>query len=451
MNEKVARQYVAVIGAGPSGLFAARELVGKGFGVALLNRDIKPGGLAEYGIYPTKTRMKEGLRNQFRQILALEDLAYFGNVLVGTNGDLSLDALRDMGFHALLVAVGAQSAKRLGIPGEDLTGVYHAKDVVYHYNVLPPFSETTYQIGKRVAVIGAGNVMMDITHWLIEEQNVERVIAVARRGPGEVKFDRKELEGLVGYIDLEDLDQELERVEPIMREVLQDPNDFRTMIADTLKKAGPVNRDACFSLRFLSSPARILEGERGQVAGLQVEKNILALGDDGECRAKGTGEFERIDVDTVIFAIGDIVDGALGLPLERGEFVKSTNPRFPLEGISYESFDPITGQEIPDLFLTGWARRPSVGLVGVARKDAINAVQAATQYLQTVPSTTEPVIDRLRDALSKVGHPVVEKHDLMRLQALEQEKARAMGLPEYKFNTNQAMLEVLGLVSSRET
>ena len=109
--------------------------------------------------------------------------------------------LRNAGFQALLVTVGAQSTKRLGIPGEDLTGVYHAKDIVYHYNLLPPFSESTYQIGKRVAVVGVGNVMMDITRWLIEDQGVEEVIAVARRGPAEVKFDRKELESVVGYLD----------------------------------------------------------------------------------------------------------------------------------------------------------------------------------------------------------------------------------------------------------
>jgi ferredoxin--NADP+ reductase len=286
---------------------------------------------------------------------------------------------------------------------------------------------------------------------LIEEQNVDRVIAVARRGPGEVKFDRKELEGLVGYLDRDDLEQELERVDPIMREVLQDPNDFRALIAEAQKKAGPVIRDTCFSLRFLSSPVRIMENEWGGVAGLQVEKNRLALGDDGECRAKGTGQLEVIDVDTVIFAIGDIVDGALGLPLERGEFVKNPNPRFPMEGVSYEAFNPQTGAEIPDLFLTGWARRPSVGLVGVARKDAVNAVQAVTQYLQTVPPTTEPVLERLREALVRTGHPIVEKRDLLRLDALEQEKARELGLPYYKFNTNQEMLAVLGLVSSRET
>jgi ferredoxin/flavodoxin---NADP+ reductase len=88
---------VAIIGAGPAGLFAARELAEKGIRVALFNRDIKPGGLAEYGIYPEKLRMKEGLRKQFRTILANENIAYFRNIFIGKEGDISLDQLRANG------------------------------------------------------------------------------------------------------------------------------------------------------------------------------------------------------------------------------------------------------------------------------------------------------------------------------------------------------------------
>jgi ferredoxin--NADP+ reductase len=135
-----AQYYVAVVGAGPAGLFAARELTQQGVGVVLFNRDLKPGGLAEYGIYPDKHKMKEGLRNQFRQILALENLHYFGNVLIAENGDLSRTDLRQLGFQATLVTTGAQGTKWLGLPGEHLRGVFHAKDIVYHYNLLPPYS-----------------------------------------------------------------------------------------------------------------------------------------------------------------------------------------------------------------------------------------------------------------------------------------------------------------------
>src|SRR5512139_283802 len=113
----------------------------------MFNRDIKPGGLAEYGIYPNKHTMKSGLRKQFRQVLDLPNIDYYGNVTIGEHGDLSLDDLRALGFQAILTTAGAQGTKWLGLPGEDLDGVYHAKDLVYHYNRLPPFSEWQFRIG----------------------------------------------------------------------------------------------------------------------------------------------------------------------------------------------------------------------------------------------------------------------------------------------------------------
>ncbi|MCX6066397.1 MAG: FAD-dependent oxidoreductase [Chloroflexi bacterium] len=141
--------YVAVIGAGPAGMFAARELARNGASVVIFNRDIKPGGLAEYGIYPDKYAMKEGLRTQFRQILATPGLTYFGNISIGSQDELTIADLRALGFQAILVTVGAQGTKWLGLPGEHLTGVYHAKDVVYHYNQLPPYSQKKFHFGTR--------------------------------------------------------------------------------------------------------------------------------------------------------------------------------------------------------------------------------------------------------------------------------------------------------------
>jgi ferredoxin--NADP+ reductase len=187
---------VAVIGAGPAGLYAARKLSENGARVVLFNRDVKPGGLAEYGIYPDKLKMKQGLRKQFNQILDADGIDYFGNVTVCCGGNIVLDDLLESGFQAVLVATGAQGTKWLRLPGENLPGVYHAKTLVFHYNLLPPFSTKKYLIGKRVAVVGAGNVMMDIAHYLVRERKVEQVIAVVRRGPAEVKFTHKEMEAV---------------------------------------------------------------------------------------------------------------------------------------------------------------------------------------------------------------------------------------------------------------
>lgn len=450
MEQSCCQYNVAIIGAGPAGLFAARELADQGVHVTLFNRDIKPGGLAEYGIYPNKLRMREGLRNQFRQILDIERVEYFGNVLIATQGDMTLDDLRQAGYQALLVTVGAQSTKWLGLPGENLAGVYHAKDIVYHYNLLPPFSEYTYQIGKHVAVVGVGNVMMDIARWLIEEKQVEEVLAIARRGPAEVKFDRKELEILVNYIETGDLFAELDRVSPVMKAINQDPVMFRAMIRGVAVKGAPRVNDAVFHLRFLVSPVQIIDDGQGKVSGIEVEENTLEIGADGEVRARGTGVRRTIDVDTVIFAIGDQVDGQIGLPVLKGEFAKNPMPRFPIDGTSYEAFDPATGTVIEDVFLAGWARKPSTGLVGMARKDGVSAARAVLQYLENLPPSTQSPSQNILDKIYQHSKPVVTKIDLRHLETIENERARNLGLDTYKFPSNQQMLAALAALNAQD-
>src|SRR5262245_64140663 len=106
---------VAVVGAGPAGLFAARALAAGGCRVLLLNRDIKPGGLAEYGIFLDKYKMKGGLRRQFQKILSDPRITYLGHVTVGARGALSLEDLREAGFDAVVFAIGAQGTKYLGV------------------------------------------------------------------------------------------------------------------------------------------------------------------------------------------------------------------------------------------------------------------------------------------------------------------------------------------------
>ena len=133
--------------------------------------------------------------------------------------------------------------------------------------------------------------------------------------------------------------------------------------------------------------------------------------------------------------------------MEWGAFVNAPQPRYPVEGNSYEVFDPLTGQAVPDLFLAGWARKPSVGLVGVARKDAVNAAQAVVEYLETVEPVQEDIIDRVRSRLAAFNHPVVEKSALARLDLLERERAKAMNREWFKFGSNREMLEALGLAT----
>ncbi len=444
------KRLVVVIGAGPAGLFATRELANQGIHVVLLNRDIKPGGLAEYGIYPDKYKMKEGLRAQFRSIIEVPNVEYYGNVTVGEGGDLTLNDLREMGAQALLITAGAQGTKWLGISGENLTGVYHAKDLVYHYNLLPPFSTRPFCIGRRVVLVGAGNVMVDIAHYLISEKKVEDVLAVVRRGPAEVKFERKELEYVVANLDTAALDSEIERVSPVMRSIGQNPDEPRAFILSVLPKALPTGSDTCFHLRFLSSPVAILGDDQGRVTGLEIENNILQVTPDGEVKARSLGTTEILPADTVIFAIGDRVDERIGLPVSGGTYKIDSSPRYPQEGMSYEVCEP--GEDkcrFEGIFVAGWARKASTGLVGVARKDGTNGAHAVLQYLQTLPPLDDLPLETFRDRLHSLCHPVVTRDDLNLLLAAEQMRARELGLPAFKFSTNDEMLRAIGLMDPR--
>jgi ferredoxin/flavodoxin---NADP+ reductase len=434
----------AVVGAGPAGLFAAKELANNGIQVILFNRDIKPGGLAEYGIYPSKHKMKEGLRKQFRQILSLPLIEYFGNVIVGQDGDISLPELRAIGFQAILITVGAQGTKWLGLQGEDLLGVYHAKDIVYHYNKLPPFSEKNYVIGSKVAIIGVGNVMMDIAHWLIREKKVDEVIAVARRGPAEVKFSKKEMEGIANNLDLMDFEMEIDRVAPIMKSASQDVKAAKDFILSGLTKAAPKVSNSRFRFEFLASPSRIIGGERGVVRGLEVEDTTLIAG-PGEPQARRLGTKRVIPVDTVIFCIGDRVDEKFGLAVRKNEFVKNPDPMYPIDGLSYEAFNPDLNRPVDRVFVAGWAREASSGLVGIARKDGENGAQAVIQYLKTVPQLIDEaqVLKDIQRRLEMLDKPIITTADLVALDEIERQIAGEKGLEEFRFETNQEMLKAI--------
>ena len=439
---------VAVIGAGPAGIFAARQLAEAGMPVALINRDVKPGGLAEYGIYYNKYKMKLGLRRQFHKIMEIPGIHYFGNLKVSQNGPVTLQTLKDLGFQGLMVTVGAQGTKWLGMPGENLKGVFHAKDLVYHYNQLPPFSDIPFEIGEKVVLVGAGNVMVDIARYCVHDLKVKQVTAVVRRGPADVKFDKKEMESIARNLDLEALDAEISRTGPILEAVGQDPMAAKAFILSALLQAKEKDSDTVFNFRFLATPKAIVGDDQGNVSGLEVEHTTLKLRDSGSTSAVGLGTTEILEADTVIFCIGDRVSQSFGLPLDRWqEYAKNPNPRFPVDGISYESYDETKQQAVEGVFLAGWAREASSGLVGTARKDGEKGAQAMLQYLETLPPEDNPydAIEALESYVMNLSGPVVRKSDYMRLAEIEKQKAEELGLEMYKFTTNEDMFEAMGL------
>ena len=434
---------VAVVGAGPAGIYGTRKLAEAGHRVVLLNRDNKPGGLAEYGIYVEKEKMKTGLRKQFKKILADPKVFYLGHVTIGQNQALTLNDLKAMGFGAIVVTAGAQGTKKLGIEGEDTVGVYHAKDVVYHYNSLPPFSQRTFEIGRRVAIIGMGNVMVDIANWLLNLKKIDQVVVVARRGPIEKAYDDNEFEYIEQYLDNADMKQEIERIAPHLAAVGQNVDE----ILKKFVKEGDPAEGRRLTFRYLCSPTKVIANEQGRVAALEAEDNEMIL-QDGRTVAKGTGKTRRVEVDCVIYAIGDQVDASLGLPFSRGAFV--TNPE-KLPGdpspAAYQPYDPETKTVLDGIFVAGWSRNASVGLVGVAKQDAERGMKVINAYLANKAGLSsgemEEKIEALIETLHKKGASVVTKEDIELLEGAEQEQARARKTWDFKYISDDKMLEVI--------
>ncbi len=442
VNESGPKYLVAVIGAGPAGLYASRVLVAAGAHVVLFNRDVKAGGLAEYGIFHNKLKMKGGLRKQFASILEDPHVEYYGNVSVGEEGDISLQDLLDLGFQAILVTVGAQGTKWLGLPGEELERVYHAKDVVYHYNHLPPFSQQDFPMGDNVVIIGIGNVMCDIAHWVIRDLGCNEVRAVVRRGPGEAKFTNKEWQIFAKNLDVDDFEQEWQRCKPKMEAVGQDLESAKAVFLGGVEKGLEPVSDSRFTYRFFASPKGLVGDGKGNCAGLEVEETYLE-DDDGYMKCVGTGNTSVIDCDSVVFCIGDKVDETFGLPTEWSEFSKHPEPRYPVNDISYEAYDPDGERDLRQIFLAGWARKASDGLVGMARKDGTNGAEALLQYLGDVGEAESTDTQELTARLTALDKTVVVNADIPKLFEAEAKIAEEKGVDEFKYDANEDMLAAI--------
>ena len=435
---------VFVVGAGPAGFYATQKIARASYPVVLFNRDIKPGGLAEYGIYPMKDKMKSGLRKQFGKVLDLPNVSYFGHVAVGAGRHLQVEELREWNPAALVFAVGAQGTKKLGLPGEEACGVYSAKDFVYHYNQLPPFATQDFSTGKRVAIIGMGNVMVDIARWLLQDapnRRTEEVTVIARRGPFEVKFDDKEFDHIEAHLDLRALQDELLRVKDRVAATGQDiarvPETVFPVLAQPFREAAfPRLR-----FRFLSSPVEIQPGADRRIARLTVCENLLVTKNGGTA-AKATDQATALDFDTLIFAIGDVADPTIGLPYGKDGYQTNPDTADP-ERAAYEVFDPQNGQVIPGNFVVGWARKASEGLVGMARLDAEKGAAHVLRYLETAGEKAAATPGEIQRLLTRRGGELVTKQDLSCLGRAEELQARERGLNNFKFSDDPTMLAAI--------
>ncbi len=458
------RGRVAIVGAGPAGFYAAEALLKAGAPVTidLVNRLPAPYGLVRDGVAPDHQAIKSVVR-VYARILARKEVRYFGNVTLGE--DVTVDDLRAR-YDQIVYAVGAQSACRMDIPGEDLEGSHAAFDFVAWYNAHPGFRDARFNLGgEHVVVVGNGNVAIDVARILVHSHDrlattdiadhalgplrrsrVRRVTILGRRGPAQASFTNPELrefgrlQGVCAEVDGREL-----RLDAASEASLEG-NAVKKRIMATLREyaassCGDGERVVRF--RFMASPVEVV-GKDGRVAGVRIERNRLVAAEDGYMRAEGTGETEVVPCGMVIRSVGYRGKRLPGVPFdERRGIVPNEGGRVvaPCGGGVVER------AIVPGEYVVGWAKRGPSGVIGTNKADS-----AATVALMR-EDTREGVwagggrsrgVDDLADLLRRRRVRWVDEEGWGRLDACETARGQAEGRPRVKFCTVEEMLAAAG-------
>lgn len=385
---------IAVIGAGPSGLYTVAALLAgaQGLSVDVFDRLPTPYGLVRYGVAPDHVKMKSVIR-VLRNSLEHNDVRFFGNVWIGdahTRGDLTTGDLTDH-YHAVVHATGSQLDRELEIDGEDLPGSFGAGQFVNWYCGHPDASADEFPLhSDSVVVVGAGNVALDVARVLAKSgpemaatdvpdrvldalhgSRVREVHMLIRRGPQHVRFTPPELRAIGDLpsagVRLHDHGELAE--EPGMeRRAKQILGVFREWAA----RPDP-GKPRTIHLRFYRSPVRMLGS--GRLAGVVVERNALSGG-----RLAGTGETETIPAGMLVRAVGYRAAPVPGLPFDE------RSGTVPHEAGRVMAGDkPVTGR-----YVTGWVKRGPTGVIGTNKGDGTETANAVLADLSTLPEPAHP-------------------------------------------------------------
>ncbi len=449
---------MAVVGSGPAGFFTVDALLkvpDLTCSVDLFNRLPTPYGLVREGVAPDHPSIKK-VTAKYDRIASEPNVRFFGNVTFGVDVDRN-DLLRH--YHQVVYAVGAQSDRRLGIPGEDLPGSHPATEFVAWYNGHPDFSDRSFDLSHEFAVVvGNGNVAVDVARILVTDPEelartdiadhalealrrsaVREVVMLGRRGPAQGKFtsvELKELGRLAGVdvvIDPADLELDAASAAESERSRVADRN---MNILRKLAAQEPTGAERRLVLRFLTSPVELLEAG-GQVGAVRLERNRLVAGAGGYLRSEGTGSFDSIDAGLVLRSVG-----YRGVPLIDVPFDPD---RALIPNVRGRVTDGPGGDPVPREYVAGWIKRGPTGIIGTNKPDAAETV---TSMLEEVsgdalrePESPEP--EAIPGLLSDRRVRFVTFDDWRRLDAAERAEGERQGRPRVKVVRVEDMLRIM--------
>ena len=449
---------VAVVGAGPAGIYAADLLIKaeRDFDVEidLFEQLPAPYGLVRYGVSPDHPRIK-GIITALREVLDRGDIRYFGNVRFGE--DLTLEDLQRH-YHAVIFATGAIRDASLDIPGIDADGSYGAADFVSWFDGHPDVPRTWPLEAAQVAVVGNGNVALDISRMLVKHVDdllpteipanvVEGLRAnpitdlhlFGRRGPSYVKFTPLELRelGEVRDVDMVVDERDFDLDDPYAAEVLGANKQVIVMNRvmnqwreeQRAREAGeiaPSSRRLHF--HFWSKPVEVVT-EAGRVAGLKIERTAP----DGQGGVVDTGEFEVIPVQALYRAVGYFGSPIDEIPFDEARGV-IPNDRGRVLGAD--------GAPLPGVYATGWIKRGPVGLIGHTKSDAMETLECLLADRDTWWQPADPAPESIPALLTERHVPYTTIEGWHRLDAFELSLGEAEGRTRIKVVPREEMTRI---------
>jgi ferredoxin/flavodoxin---NADP+ reductase len=412
---------IAVVGSGPAGFYAADCLLSADVHVDLLERLPTPWGLVRLGVAPDHPELKTASR-VFEKTAAKPGFRFVGNVEVGR--DVTHAELTRL-YDAVVYTVGAQTDRRLGIPGEDLPGSWAATEFVAWYNGHPDYQHLEFDLSnERAVVVGNGNVAIDVARLLARTQDelaptdvtdrsaaaivasgISEIVMLGRRGPAQAAFTPPELKelGELGGADVIVDPADLE-LDPASEAALEADRARARRNVDILREFAarePEGKPKRLALRFCVSPVQIL-GE-GKVEAIEVVRNELVAGDDGAIRAVPTDEVEVIPCGIVLRSVGYRGIALPGVPFDEGRGV----------------IPNVEGRVAGELgvYVAGWIKRGPSGVIGTNKKDAAETCDrlledAAAGLLQSDGGELETLLrERRVKFVEYAGWEAIDRHE----------------------------------------
>jgi ferredoxin--NADP+ reductase len=451
---------VAIFGSGPAAFYAAEHLFKQKnlvIEVDMFDRLPTPFGLVRGGVAPDHLKIKT-VTKVFDGIASNPRFRFFGNVEFGK--DVKLAELKEY-YHQILYATGAQTDRRMGIPGEDLRGSNPATEFVAWYNGHPDYRHHEWNLSvERAAVVGVGNVAIDVARLLcltrdelwesdaadyaveaLSHSHIKEVYLLGRRGPAQAAFSNPEIKELGELADADIVTRADEtKLDDLSAASIADDRMSKAKVeilqGYTIERS--LTRPRRLYLRFLVSPVELYGDENGNVMKMRLVRNTLVPTEAGSLAAKATDQFEEIEVGLVFRSVG-----YRGVPLPDVSFNDRWGVILNQMGrvLDAETKQPRVGE-----YCSGWIKRGPSGVVGTNKPDSVETVTCMLEDLQN-----GSILNPSRPDAASIGKLVCERKpdffsyaDWRRLDQMELEKGKAIGRPRLKFTSVAEMKMALG-------